>query len=99
MLAAARPPDADGDVVRACFLGDGDLQHEEVGRPNRNHLVPREDAELAHQDAVGELREVESGRVAASAAPESPGNGHHGPTLAQPCCRSITGAEHFGDGA
>jgi hypothetical protein len=61
--------------------------------------MPREDAELAGQDPLGQLRQVEGSGVAAGAAVEARRDGHHGRTFVAEYCRTITGHERFRDGA
>jgi hypothetical protein len=85
-------------VVDPDLLGEHDLEHQEIGGPDRDGLVPREDAELTHQDALSELREMEGRGVAAGWAPEAGRDRRHEPTFNPVYCLTITLFKRLGDG-
>jgi hypothetical protein len=61
--------------------------------------VPDQNGDLAGEEALGELRQVEGRGVAASTPPEAPRDGDHRSTFGCPRCRAITRGKRFGDGA
>src|SRR5262245_40419017 len=86
-------------MVHASLPGDRDVELQEVGWLDRDRLVAGQDAELPRQDPLGQLRQVEGGRVASGASPEARRDGHHGRTFVAECCRAITDCESFRNGA
>ena len=98
-IPTTRPPDANGDVIHAGPLDDQDLEHEEVGGPNRDRVVSGDGVELTGENPLGKLGQVESRSVPAGPAPEPRGDGDHGGTFAGECCLMVTRPESLGDGA
>src|SRR5215207_4150763 len=67
---ATRPANRDLHAVAPLALLHLDVQEHELGRRQDEVLVARGDADLAGQQALGQLREIESGRVTARPAAE-----------------------------
>src|SRR5215813_11898240 len=60
-----RPSKLDADVIRALPLLRLDLQDDELGRRQPDLLISNRDRQLARQHALGQLRQVKRGSVAA----------------------------------
>src|SRR5215813_7857284 len=60
-----RPSKLDADMIRALPLFGLDLEDDELGRRQSDLLVSNRDRQLARQHALGQLRQVERGSVAA----------------------------------
>jgi hypothetical protein len=84
-------------MIHTGRLRERDLEREVVREPNRHRLVPHEDAKVARQETLGQLREMERRHVAAGSAPKAGRDRHHEPTVDHGCYRTMTPAERFGD--
>jgi hypothetical protein len=84
--------------MRSALATDSDVEHQEIGGPDPNGLVPHENAQFAPEDPPGELGQVERRGVAASPAPEPGRNGNHGQTVSRECFPTMTGKPRLGVG-
>jgi hypothetical protein len=85
-------------MIRAAPVTDRDLEQQEVGGTDRNSLMSHQDAELAHQDSLGQLGQIEGRGVAASPTPEPGGDRNHGVTVSCWYFRGVTTSPRFGVG-
>jgi hypothetical protein len=84
-------------MIHTGRLRERDLEREMVREPDRHRLVPREDAKVARQETLDQLRQMKRRHVAAGSAPKAGRDRHHEPTVDHGCYRTMTPAERFGD--
>jgi hypothetical protein len=93
------PSDLDKHVVHAKLPDHRDLEDDRVAGLDPYGVVSDDDVELARQNRLGELGQVESGGLPTCAPSEPRGDGDHGGTIDQECFLNVTRLESFCDGA
>ena len=99
LTVAVRPSNLDRHVVHSKPPDDRDLEHHRVPGMDSCGVVSGDDIEFTGQDPLGQLGQVERGRLSRGAPPEPRGNGDHGRTFNRKCFRDVTRPESLGDGA
>ena len=85
-------------MIRSAPVTDRELEQQEIGGSNHYGLMSHQNAELARQDSLGQLGQIEGRGVAASPAPEPGGDRNHGGTMSCWYFRRITTPPRFGVG-